>query len=274
MSLLIDLSRDSLDPGYREAAERHRSAPPTHDERVRTRALLALGVLACTILVVVAAVQAHVSAPAAAKSRSLLRAEVDRQSASVTALEHQIAALRAATAALRDSTLRSSDRGAALSRELAAEELALGTIAVAGPGLRVTVSNPAASGGSSAAPNQLIDRDLQDVVNALWSAGAEAIAVNGQRLSAQSAIRQAGDAILVDFKPVASPYVVDALGDPIAIETVFATSPVAARLRSYVQLYGFGFAYHRNPHLTLPAAVDVAVRYAHPIPSPTRKSSS
>ena len=50
----------------------------------------------------------------------------------------------------------------------------------------------------------MLDRDLQVIVNGLWAAGAEAIAVNGQRLTACSAIRSAGEAILVDFRPLSA----------------------------------------------------------------------
>ena len=57
-------------------------------------------------------------------------------------------------------------------------------------------------------------KDLQYVANGLWEAGAEAISINGQRLTSTSSIRFAGDAILVDYRPLARPYVVTALGDP------------------------------------------------------------
>mgnify|MGYP006206322601 CR=1 FL=1 len=53
---------------------------------------------------------------------------------------------------------------------------------------------------------------LQDIANALWSAGAEAVAINGQRLTATSTIRAAGGAILVGFRPVTGPYEVSAIG--------------------------------------------------------------
>ena len=54
---------------------------------------------------------------------------------------------------------------------------------------------------------RVLDRDLQVMVNALWAAGAEAIAINGQRLTARSAIRYAGEAILLDFRPLVPPNV-------------------------------------------------------------------
>jgi uncharacterized protein YlxW (UPF0749 family) len=65
------------------------------------------------------------------------------------------------------------------------------------------------------------DADLQDVVNGLWAAGAEAVAVDGQRLTALSAIRSAGESVLVDLRPLSPPYTVEAVGDPAALEVGF-----------------------------------------------------
>ena len=66
--------------------------------------------------------------------------------------------------------------------------------------------------------------DLQIIVNGLWGAGAEAIAINGQRLSSTAAIRFAGQAIIVDFRPLARPYVITALGDPQGMQQIFEPS--------------------------------------------------
>lgn len=267
MSLLVDLSVDSLDPGYAAAAARRRAAGSTDRPRWP---LVALTVLAATLVIVVAAVQTRASAPATAKSRSALIAAVNRQSATVDRLEKSIAALSAEQAALRDASLESTSAGAALSRRIAAAELALGNVPVAGPGLRVTLGDASAASGDS----RVLDRQLQDVVNALWKAGAEAIAVNGERLTAQSAIRQAGDAILVDFRPLVSPYVVSAVGPAVDLETQFGASRTAARMRGLSQLYGLRFDYARAGRLTLPAAPEATLRYASPAPATSPKGRS
>ena len=59
-----------------------------------------------------------------------------------------------------------------------------------------------------AGDGRVLDRDLQELVNGLWAAGAEAVSVDGQRLTARTAIRSAGEAVLVDFRPLSPPYVV------------------------------------------------------------------
>ena len=267
MSLLVDLSVSSLDPGYAAAAAR-RASEGGGTRSGRGRGGRAVGILLATLLIVIAAVQAHVRAPAAARTRAGLVASVTRETKAVDALGAQVDQLRAAVAKLRDTALAGSTTGTALAAQVHAEELAAGAVAVSGPGVRVTLDD--APQKSGAARNRVLDRDLQATVNALWAAGAEAIAINGERLSAQSAIRQAGDAVLVDFSPLTPPYQVDAIGDPVPVETAFASSRAASRLRSYTQLYGLRFDYSRQSTLRLPAAAGETLHFARPIPTPSR----
>lgn len=255
MSLLVDIATQALDPGYAAAAARRARTEAT-TERGSRPLLVVVGVLVATLLVVIAAVQAHRHAPSAARARDTLVGQVHAQSRSVDALQTRLNRLRAETADLRDASLASSTAGQRLARRLDAEEVAAGAAAVTGPGLRVTLDD------SADGRNQVLDRDLQATVNALWAAGAESVAVDGQRMTAQTAIRQAGDAILVNFEPVFAPYDVDAIGDPVALETHFGSSRAASRLHAYTQLYGLRFHYARAATVTLPPAPGLALRYA------------
>ena len=63
-------------------------------------------------------------------------------------------------------------------------------------------------------PAGRLRQDLQILVNGLWDVGAEAVSINGQRLTSLSAIRSAGEAINVNFRSMPRPYVVTAIGDP------------------------------------------------------------
>jgi uncharacterized protein YlxW (UPF0749 family) len=267
MSLLVDLSLSSLDPGYAAAAARRAHEQGDFQDR-KGRGALAAGVLLATLLIAVAAVQAHVRAPASARTRAGLVATVTRETQAVDALAAQVEDLRAAVTRLRDNALAGTAAGAALAARVRTEELASGAVAVSGPGVQVTLDD--ATQKTGATRNRVLDRDLQATVNALWSAGAEAVAINGERLTAQSAIRQAGDAILVDFTPVAPPYQVDAIGDPVPLETAFASSSAASRLRGYIQLYGLRFDYSRQSTLRLPASAGETLHFARPLASPTR----
>jgi uncharacterized protein YlxW (UPF0749 family) len=87
------------------------------------------------------------------------------------------------------------------------------------------------------------------------------VAVNGQRLTALSAIRSAGDAILVDFRPLNPPYEIQAVGDAHSLRTSF----VAGFGGSYLQVlqgYGITYAVEDRDRLQLPASAGVRLRYA------------
>ena len=84
----------------------------------------------------------------------------------------------------------------------------------------------------------MLDRDLQIVVNGLWAAGAEAIAINGQRLTARSAIRSAGQAILVDFRPLVAAVRRQRGRRPGGLQTRFAAGSAGAYLRALRDNYG------------------------------------
>jgi uncharacterized protein YlxW (UPF0749 family) len=264
MSLLQDIARQALDPAYADAAARR--APPAEVDpvsRPARRSLAMAGVLAATLLLVLAAVQTHRHAPSDARSRQTLLDQVHRETAGVTSLERRLDLLRDRTKALRNSLLQTTTAGSALAAQLDTADLAVGTVAASGPGLRVEVDD--ATSSSTGGGNQVLDRDLQSLVNALWAAGAEAVAIDDQRLTAQSAIRQAGSSILVNFEPVPRPYVITAIGNPVALATSFGASPAVARMRTYTQVYGLHFGFARAKALTLPRAPGLPLRYAKPL---------
>jgi uncharacterized protein YlxW (UPF0749 family) len=261
MSLLVDIASSALDPSYAAAAARRTGGVGPRPRRGSGALLTAVGVLAATLVVVVAGVQAHQDAPAESRSRTTLVDRVQARGERVAVLQRRVGDLLDRTGRLRDRLLTTTRAGDTLARRLATAEIVAGTVAVHGPGLRVVLDD---AGGPSA-DNRVLDRDIQSVVNGLWAAGAEAVAVNGERLTAESAVRQAGGTILVNFDPVAAPYVVTAIGDPVDLETAFGAGPAAARMRNLAQIYGIRFHYERAADLRLPAASGVSLRHATPL---------
>jgi uncharacterized protein YlxW (UPF0749 family) len=167
-----------------------------------------------------------------------------------------------------------------LPTELSRDQLLAGETAVTGPGLEVRLTEPPTSSaspsggrggnGSIASTSILTDRDVRSVVNELWADGAEAIAVNGIRLTPVSAIRFAGEAVLVDFRPITSPYVIRAIGNADDLATAFASSDVASRYQTLSSAEGVGFTFNGSKKLSLPAGAGDAVHYAVlPTPTPT-----
>jgi uncharacterized protein YlxW (UPF0749 family) len=152
--------------------------------------------------------------------------------------------------------------------------MASGVTPVTGPGLRVSVDNAATSATSgngdpraAGEPSEgtVRDRDLQQVVNGLWAAGAEAIAVDGHRLSTLSAIRAAGEAILIDYRAVTPPYVIEAIGAPSRLETGFAASAGGAYLQTIATSFGIRYDIGTVQHLDLPGAAGQRLDTARPL---------
>ena len=149
-----------------------------------------------------------------------------------------------------------------------------GAVEVHGPGVKLVVNDAkeAASGGDGdpretsgfSDTGRVRDRDMQRVVNGLWESGAEAVSINGQRLTALSAIRAAGDAILVDNKPLVPPYTVLAVGDGQRLSTRFQDSADGLYLHALQENYGIRTGISVEDDLRLPAAPSVIVRTAQP----------
>ncbi|WP_345714225.1 DUF881 domain-containing protein, partial [Kineococcus glutinatus] len=117
---------------------------------------------------------------------------------------------------------------------------------------------------AAAVAGRVVDRDLQTLVNGLWAAGAEAVSIGGQRLTALSAIRSAGAAILVGYRPLSPPYEVLVVGDPAQLQTRLAASPAGSYLQALSDNYGIGVSVRAREELVLPAADSVDLRVAAP----------
>jgi uncharacterized protein YlxW (UPF0749 family) len=265
MSLLVDMSAAALDPAYADAHARRLGAQAqdggTGGDRTRTPSLLLVVLLVVGAVSGVAVAQVRRSAHVADHVRRSLVADVRTQTDATDALARQAEALRKQVAAARDQALGDDSAGRSLSARVSALELLTGQTPVTGPGLQVTMSDApdadSVDGNGRAGQlgdGRIYDRDLQDVANALWAAGAEAIAINGQRLTSLTAIRSAGESVLVDFRPLASPYVLKAIGDLDALDPGFADGATARRFLTYTSLYGLGFSVRRERALALPAA--------------------
>lgn len=135
--------------------------------------------------------------------------------------------------------------------------IATGQTEVSGNGVQVTIDDapldPTATGGTP--PGKVIDRDLQLIVNGLWQAGATDIAINGRRITPTSAIRAAGDAILVNYRPMSPPYVVSAIApDADKLAGRFRDNPAGLLLEELEAKYGVIWELQKVSDIFLPAA--------------------
>ncbi len=174
------------------------------------RAVLA-GLVAALVGVIAAVAILMVRSTSDTRIRTHAELE-QRVAALATSVDDRQAAVDQATARVDDLRARLLDDRTATATDARIDRLAnaAGTAGLVGPGLTVTLDD--APGAQTAPMNRVLDRDLQLVVNALWKLGATGIAINGQRLTAQSAIRSAGESILVNYRPVLPPYRVEAIG--------------------------------------------------------------
>jgi uncharacterized protein YlxW (UPF0749 family) len=276
MSLLVDVMTHTLDEGYAEQAARRRAGTEPsspHFGRVAGIAVLVL----LGVLTGAAVDQVRDRARASQGIRAELADEVRERSAETDRLAAEAASLRDEVASTRDRALEADTAGRALSERVRALELAAGTVAVTGPGVVLTlddapppdeIGQEAQPRGGTSLEGRVLDRDLQEVVNGLWAAGAEAIAVNGVRLSSRAAIRSAGEAVLVDFRPLSPPYRVEAVGRPADLEVDFLGSRAGRYLQTLTSLSGITFDLRREDTLVLPAATEPQLRAARPVGGP------
>jgi uncharacterized protein YlxW (UPF0749 family) len=186
----------------------------------------------------------------------------------VDSLGKQLVRLRADVATARR---RLSSSSADEARRLHDVQTWAGTTPMAGPGLDIRLADSRRQPKTDADRESLAvhDVDLQLVVNALWEAGAEAVAVNGQRLVSTSPIRAAGETITVNFRPLVPPYKVEAIG---ADRKEFERSPVAQHFRQWVADYGLGFSLRSKKKIVVPAYAGTlqlsSARPADPAPAP------
>ena len=298
MSLLVDVMTHTVDQGYEDAALRKRraseeklresqsqsraagpntesrdGAPPDSDVgpfRWPGRAT----VLAAVVLVVAgglfatAAVKTHQGDAAAKRDRQRLVQQVEQQQSAADALQRQADTLGTQIINARDGALATADRSGALRNQLAELGGVDGAVPVAGSGVRIVLDDaPSSSSAARDGSGIILDSDVRRVVNGLFAEGAEAIAINGQRLTTQTAIREAGGAILVDYRPLSPPYSIDAIGPP-TLGTAFQSGDTGRLFTTEHQLYGLGYSVSDHQRLTLPAAATLVVHYAKPLDSP------
>jgi uncharacterized protein YlxW (UPF0749 family) len=283
MTLITEMMQRPLDPGYAAAAEsRQRSGlPPATGHR---SPLLVLVAVLIGALLATSALALRAPTTGANTIRSDLvrrieasRAEADARTGLIADLRREINTAQAAALSQQSQT--------GLVAELSRLELAAGTVAVTGPGLVLTVDDAAAPvdpKGSDVDPRvasvpdqgKVVARDLQVIVNGLWEAGAEAIAVNGHRLTTRAAIRFAGEAILVHYQPLVRPYVITAIGDPGSLSVEFADNDGGSSLQSLKNNYKIRGDIQDRDQVMIPGEPTLSLQHAEPVQSAVTKQTS
>ena len=250
--LLTRITEQSLDEDYRTVARRKEGAatgsPPAPD---RPRLIAALVVAGFGILVTTAAVQTSANADITDASRETLISRINAERAQVEDQQQRITDLQDETIGLEDRLETVTEEQAATQTRLRRLETATGYVAVRGPGIRITVNDPPDPADST----ELVrDEDLAWLVDGLWQAGAEAIAINDQRINTLGAIRNVGPAVRVNSLPVNPPYVVQAIGDVLRLQSDLLDTTHGQQFFDLADRLGFVVNMQNDQELQLPSS--------------------
>lgn len=245
MSLLTDLQEGALEPEYRTASTHHG----------RSRVTLAITLLLLGALFTFAVVQTTGGTDQRAAARAELVERIEAERTRQVDLQAETEQLADTNRELAEEALDDPE----LRDQVAALELISGGSPVRGPGVAITIND--AQGG--AAEGRVLDSDLSILVNGLRQAGAEAIAINGRRLTTLTAIRTAGSAITVDYVSLSPPYLVEAIGNPRTLQARFARTSAASWWQYLIQNYGLSMTIAQpEDDLALVADPGMTLRHA------------
>ena len=273
--LLTLITTRSMDEDYAHVAQKRAAAGDDGPQTTRPHwsSLLAVAVLG--LMAAVVAVQTDREAPAEELSRAALVEQIDNRSDQVRALQSQIADLNRSNAALASSSTKNQGELDDMETRVRRAELVSGFSAVHGPGVRITVDDR--PGGE--VDGEVLDEDLATLVDGLFAAGAEAVAINDQRVNALGGIRNTNRAVHVNGRPVNAPYVVSAIGDPRTLQARLVETYQGQQWFARVNNYGFVYAAENVDDIRLPAAPERVLRDvieldADPNSGPEREGSS
>lgn len=257
MSLINDLFQHSIDEGYAEAAARREAeGKPASSGSLPAKSLAMMaGLLLIGLLFTTAAMHVQRDAGVESAEKTSLLEQVEQASDRSTALEDEMSALEDDILEIETRAGQNTVQGEELRQLMAAAQAVVGTAPVTGPGIVVTVNNPAPGGELDECDPSLqvvLDYDLQQVLNGLWAVGAEAVSINDERVTPLTAMRSVNDVILVNIRPIAPPYVISAIGDPQRLAGEFLDGPGGKYLQQIFQTCGIQFTIENRESLRLP----------------------
>jgi uncharacterized protein YlxW (UPF0749 family) len=143
---------------------------------------------------------------------------------------------------------------------------------VHGPGLVVTLQDAQRDANGrfprDASPDDLVvhQQDIQAVLNALWSAGAEAIQMQDQRIIATSVPRCVGNTLLLNGRTYSPPYTITAIGSAPAMQAALAAAPLVTLYKQYVVRFGLGYQEDVKPDVRIVGYTEpVRMHFAEPL---------
>ncbi len=260
VGLLKQVMTNTLDEDYRAVAERRGSQnrPGVTTTRVGLMAVLVL----FGVMVGVSALQTEQDRPRARAERAALIEQINQRQARYDDLREVIGDTLRRVTRLQSAVAAEVDGNGALGSRIATLGIEAGTLAATGPGIVITVDD--AADGSATLGGTILDTDLRQLVNALWESGAEAIAIDGHRLSTLTSIRYAGQAITVGYRSLTPPYTVSVIGDPDTLPSRLLETAGGRMWQGLEANFGITFDLATAERVTVPAAPRDRLVYARP----------
>jgi uncharacterized protein YlxW (UPF0749 family) len=196
---------------------------------------------------------------------------IEQRDAAVARQQEQLALLQQQVQALTDQAASRNGEVAAAQAEGEQGMASAGVTALAGPGITVTLDDapPQAGGGlpTGATADDLVihQSDVQGVVNALWAAGADGVAIMGQRLIGTSAVICVGNTLLLQGRKYSPPFIVTAVGSATQMRQQLSASYEVQLLKRAVNDYGLTYQVADQRQVSLPAYDGpLVMQYARP----------
>jgi uncharacterized protein YlxW (UPF0749 family) len=149
---------------------------------------------------------------------------------------------------------------------------------VEGPGISVTLDDAPVPPDRDAGLDAYVvhQEDLEAVLNTLWAAGAEAVAIQGQRLTAVSGVRCVGNVLLVGGRTYSPPYLIEAIGDPERLSKVLQTSALTEPYRAWAASVGLVWQVRTHDALRIDAypGGSITLRYIVEPPGSEQQGAS
>jgi uncharacterized protein YlxW (UPF0749 family) len=234
---------------------------------VRTLAVLLLGLTLGLALGLLWLPRSEPGATGEIEDGSRLWQTINQLEAEQSTLKVTLAGLRQQLAERQQAASAHTGRLQALSDELEHQRLLAGLVPIRGPGVVVTLDDSTVQVPSGADPNTYIihEYDLRDIVNVLWMAGSEAVAINDERLSSQSSVYCAGSTVMVNNTRLSPPYLIRAVGNSRVQQDYLANPSYLKGLKDKQRLHGLRFEVRAVNELSLPPfSGGFLVQYARP----------
>ena len=240
-------------------AQRRRDRDRGRLSRTLTAAVCALA----RLMIVISAIHTQGTDLRPARNTDLVSL-VQSQSRRNAELTHQLTTVRQDV----DGLAARADEESDLVPDVTRASRRVGLTAVTGPGITVVLDDaPSSVAANGIEPDLLVvhQQDIQAVVNALWSGGAEAMTIQDQRVISTTAVKCVGNTVVLHGIPYAPPYRIRAIGDPIRLHAALAGSDPIQIYQQYVAAYGLVFREKSEEQLDLPAH-EGSLNLSHALP--------